>query len=144
MVACMPERRSWAEYVKTYAQEDKQGAIAEKMGVQSSTVGHWLTGKTKRPDAPQAINFARIYRRSVIEALIHAGYIEADEVGEAIEIAGSMRDVSDKALLEELAGRLADFRRILMGGNNTQDWPPPGWEQKNPGMGVVENGDNGG
>jgi transcriptional regulator with XRE-family HTH domain len=135
----MSEKRSWAEYVTTYARGDKQGVIADKMGVQSSTVGHWLSGKTQQPSAPQAINFARIYGRSVIEALIHAGYVEADEIGEAIEVAGSMKDVSDSAIVGELTARLAEFRRVL--GNNTEDWSGIGWASEDPGVGRVQDGD---
>jgi transcriptional regulator with XRE-family HTH domain len=140
----MPEVGTWGEYIKKYSRGESQGVIAENMGVDTSTVGRWLKGSEGQPRAEKAINFARHYGRSPVEALIHAGYIEAEEVGQAIEIAGSMRDVSDKALLDELAGRLADFRRHLMGGNDTQEWPPPGWRHENTGVSQVENGDYGG
>ena len=136
----MSDTGSWGEYIKKYSQGDPQGAIAEKMGVDTSTVGRWLKGSTGQPDAQKAINFARHYNRSPIEALIHAGYVDADEVGQAIEIAGSMHDVSDTALIEELAGRLADFRRLLKVGDDAQEWPPPGWGHENPGVGTVKDG----
>jgi transcriptional regulator with XRE-family HTH domain len=140
-LARMSEAGPWCDYVKMYSQGDKQGRIAERIGVESSTVGRWLKGQTKRPDALQVIDFAREYGRSPIEALIHATFITVDEVGQAVEIAGSMRDVSDKALLDELADRLKHFRGILT-RNDTQGWPPPGWRHEDAGVGHVQDSDN--
>lgn len=137
----MSEVGTWGEYIKKYSQGESQGVIAKKMEVDTSTVGRWLKGSEgQRPRAEKAINFARHYRRSPIEALIHAGYIEADEIGQAVEIAGSMRDVSDAALMEELASRLAEFRRLLT-GDNGEGWSSAGWSVEDPGVGRVENGD---
>lgn len=133
----------WSEYVKMYSRGDKQGVIAEKIGAESSTVGRWLKGQTPSPGAREAVEFARAYDRSPLEALIHAGYVRADEAGQAIEVAGSMRDVSDTALLDELAGRLADFRQILS-GDDAQGWPPASWRGENPGVGSVQDGHQGG
>lgn len=137
-VARMNQVGSWGEYVQMYSQGDKQGAIAEKLGVQSSTVGRWLKGH-HQPDASQVIDFARKYGRSPIEALIYAGFIEAEEVGAAIEIATSMRNVSDSAVLEELADRLAERRRLMR--NDGQNWPPAGWGVENPGVGGQQDDD---
>lgn len=136
----MSEVGTWGEYIKKYSQGESQGVIAEKMGVDTSTVGRWLKGSESRPRAEKAINFARHYNRSPIEALIHAGYIEVDEVGQAVEIAGSMRDVSDAAIMEELTRRLAEFRRLLA-GNDGEGWSSAGWAVEDPGMGRVQDGD---
>lgn len=130
----------WGEYIKKYSQGDPQGVIADKMGVDTSTVGRWLKGSNGQPKAEKAINFARHYGRSPIEALIHAGYIERDEVGQAIEIAGSMHEVSDAALVEELSGRLAEFRRLLA-GNEGEGWSTIGWSGENPSVSSVQDGD---
>lgn len=136
----MSEVGTWGEYIKKYSQGDPQGVIADKMGVDTSTVGRWLKGFKGKPKAEKAINFARHYNRSPIEALIHAGYIEVDEVGQAIEVAGSMRDVSDAALIAELTGRLAEFRRRLT-GDDGEGWSSAGWITEDPGVGRVKNGD---
>lgn len=136
----MSEVGTWGEYIKKYSQGDPQGVIAEKMGVDTSTVGRWLKGSTGQPDAQKAINFARHYLRSPIEALIHAGYLDADEVGQAIEIAGSMHDVSDEAIMGELADRLAEFRRLLT-GDDSEGWSTTGWASEDPGVGRVQNSD---
>jgi transcriptional regulator with XRE-family HTH domain len=135
----MSELGDWGEYIKKYSRGDAQGVIAEKMGVQSSTVGRWVRGETKQPEAEQAINFARKYDRSPVEALIHAGFIKTEEVGKAIEIAGSMRDVSDAALMDELAGRLARFRQILNAGDYPQDGLVSEDWSEDPGVGGMEN-----
>lgn len=137
----MSDISSWGEYIKKYSHGDPQGVIAEKMGVDTSTVGRWLKGSTGQPEAEKAINFARQYNRSPVEALIHAGYITADEIGQAVETAGSMKDVSDEALIGELGGRLAEFRRLLAGGNEGEGWSTIGWATENPGMGSVQDGD---
>jgi transcriptional regulator with XRE-family HTH domain len=129
----------WWEYVLRYSCGESQREIAAKVGIDPSAVGRWK--ESVRPRAEHVVEFARKYQRSPIEAMIHAGYIHADEVGHAIEIAGSMRDVSDAALIDELASRLADFRRILAIGNNAQDWPPAGWRVEDSRMRRVQNGD---
>lgn len=106
----------------------------------TSTVGRWLKGSGTQPQAQKAINFARHYGRSPIEALIHAGYIHAEEVGQAVEIAGSMSDVSDAAVLAELASRLTDYRRLLS-GNDGEGWSTAGWAVEDPGVRRVQHGD---
>jgi transcriptional regulator with XRE-family HTH domain len=140
MVACMSKIGTWADYLKLHSQGDRQGVVAEKTGVQSSTVKRWLTGETVRPSAQEAINFARAYNRSPIEALIHATYIKVDEVGQAVEMAGSMKDVSDTTLLEELSDRLAELRGRLT-GDEGEGWSSAGWAAEDPGVGRVEYGD---
>jgi transcriptional regulator with XRE-family HTH domain len=140
MVASMSDISSWGEYIKKYSHGDSQGVIADKMGVDTSTVGRWLKGSTGQPAADKAINFARHYNRSPVEALIHAGYINPDEVGQAVEIAGSMRDVSDAALTGELVSRLSELRRFQVGSDDSQgglvsdDWG------EDPGVGRMQNG----
>ena len=140
-VAFMPDIGTWWEYVARYSQGETQGKLANRIGVDTSTLTRWKD--SIRPRAEHVVQFAREYGRSPIEALIHAGYIELNEVGKAIEVSGSMQDVSDLALIDELASRLADFRRIQTGRDNTQDWPPIGWRNEDARMRDVENRDNG-
>jgi transcriptional regulator with XRE-family HTH domain len=124
----MPDIETWWAYVEKHAGKVHQKVIADKAGVDGSTVSRWKEGVTPKGEA--VVAFARAYKRSPIEALIAARYIEPDEVGGAIEISISMGEVSDAALLEELAGRLAAFRR-LSAGHDSQHWPPPAWDPKN-------------
>lgn len=135
----MSEIGTWWEYVVKYSRGQSQREIAATLDVDPSAVGRWKDGV--RPRAEQVVEFARRYGRSPVESLIHAGYIEASEVGQAIEIAGSMKDVSDKALVHELTDRLAELRRLQRGGDNTQSWPPVAWRQQDTRMGRVQNRD---
>lgn len=134
--ACMPDIETWWEYVEKHAGRVAQKVIAEKAGVDGSSVSRWKEGV--KPKGEQVVAFARAYKRPPIEALIAARYIEPDEVGGAIEISISMGEVSDAALLEELASRLAAFRR-LSAGHDSQHWPPPAWDPKNTSMGRRQN-----
>jgi transcriptional regulator with XRE-family HTH domain len=136
----MSDMGTWSEYLKRHSQGDRQGVVAEKTGVQSSTVKRWLTGETVRPSAQEAINFARAYNRSPIEALIHATYLNTDEVGQAVEIAGSMKDVADESIIEELSSRLAEYRRLLT-GDEGEGWSAVGWSSEDPRVSRVENSD---
>lgn len=130
----MPDIETWWEYVKKHAGAVDQQEIADAIGVTGSTIGRWKNGSTKNPDGNHVAAFARRYNRPLVESFIAAGYIEPGEVGGDIEIGISMGEVSDAALLEELASRLAAFRR-LSAGHDSEYWPPPAWEPKNPRMG---------
>lgn len=133
------EVEPWIEYVQRHAHGAKQEEIAAKIGVTSSTVGRWKD-RNVQPRANQVVAFARAYGRAPVEALIHAGYITPEEVGIAIETATSMSEVSDAALVAELAGRLAEFRRLLA-GDDGEGWLTAGWSTEDAGVRRVENGD---
>ena len=132
----MPDIETWWAYVMRIANNAPQKDIAQKAGVDGSSVSRWKEGVTPKGEA--VVAFARAYERPPIEALITAGYIRPDEVGGAIEISISMGEVSDSALLDELAARLAAFRR-LSAGHDSQNWPPPSWEPKDPSVGRRQN-----
>src|SRR5882762_2010399 len=117
----MPDIETWWAYVIRVTKNAPQKVIAEKAGVDGSSISRWKEGVTPKGEA--VVAFARAYKRPPIEALIAARYIEPDEVGGAIEISISMGEVSDAALLEELASRLEAFRR-LSAGHDSKDWPP--------------------
>lgn len=136
----MPDIETWWAYVLRIADNALGKTIAEKAGVDGSSISRWKEGIT--PKAEQVVAFARAYGRPPIEALIAAKYIEPDEVGGAIEILISMEEVSDTALLEELASRLSAFRR-LSAGHDSKDWPPPAWNPENAGMGRRYGGKDG-
>lgn len=136
----MPDIETWWAYVERIANKAPQKDIATKTGVDGSSISRWKKGV--RPEGDQVVAFARAYGRTPIEALIAARYIEPDEVGGAIEISISMGEVSDAALLEELASRLEAFRR-LSAGHDSKDWPPPAWNPKDAGVGRRRGGEDG-
>ncbi len=73
---------------------------------------------------------------------ILAGGEPTESAREHPELSFSMSDVSDEALLREVASRLAAFRRLIA-GQDSEDWPPPSWDPKHPSVGRRQNGDYG-
>jgi transcriptional regulator with XRE-family HTH domain len=136
------EVEPWIEYVQRHARGAKQEQIAAKIGVTSSTVGRWKD-KEVQPRAEHVVEFARQFGRAPVEALIHAGYVKPEEVGAAVELAASMREVSDDDLVKELADRLAELRGLQLGGHDPKDGLPPHWGRQDPSVSRVENGDQG-
>lgn len=96
---------TWPEYLRRIAGAATQSQIAEQIGIGRLSVCNWLHGKT-RPKAETVIMVARVYRRSPIEALMAAAYIEADEVGQPIEVRVSPSELSAADLAAEVSRRL--------------------------------------
>lgn len=120
----------WWEYVVRVCRGARTIDVAEQTDIPPATISRWnpeTKGGASRPTADNVVVFARAYGRSPLEALISAGYIKAEEAGLPVEFVGSLSDVSDATLVDELADRLAEFRRIQRGGKS-KDWPPGGWE----------------
>lgn len=102
---CMPA--NWWEYVQRTSRHVPQKDIAAVTGIEQSTISRWKVDQT-RPKAEAVVAFARAYRRSPVEALIHAGYIEKTEVTGVIEIAASAQELSSDDLVAELRCRIPD------------------------------------
>lgn len=120
----------WWEYVGRVSRGARTIDIAEQTRISAATISRWnpeSKGGASRPDADNVVVFARAYERSPLEALIAAGYLKAEEIGQPVEFAGSLSDVSDTILVSELANRLSEFRRFQRGGES-EDWPPAGWK----------------
>lgn len=138
---------TWWEYVLDVSQKAGPAEIEEQTGIPSPTVSRWspdAKGGPARPSPDNVTRFARGYRRSPLEALISAGYICRDDLNLPIETPVSMGDVSDDDLLKELAGRLAELRGLQLGGNDSKDGLPPHWGRQDPGVGRMQDGDEGG
>ena len=97
---------AWPEYLRRVARGQTQAQIAACIGIARLSVCNWMRGKTK-PKAETAIAVARSYRRSPIEALLAAGYLEPAEVGIAIEARASLQDVPLAQLVDEMARRVS-------------------------------------
>lgn len=96
---------TWPEYLRRIARGQTQAEIAACIGIARLSVCNWMRGKT-RPKAETAIAVARSYRRSPIEALLAAGYLEPAEVGIAVEARASLYDVPLAQLADEVARRV--------------------------------------
>lgn len=108
----MPERETWWGYVQRIAGHVPHKDIAAKVQLHSSRLTGWQKGE--RPSAEAAAEFARAYRRPVLEALVIAGYVRADETGgDVIEVGVSLREWSDDDLVREVMQRLSEYRRIV-------------------------------
>lgn len=104
---------TWPEYLRRITGGATQAQIAERIGIGRLSVCNWLHGKT-RPKAETVIIVARVYQRSPIEALLAAGYLAPDEVGQPIDIRISPRDLPAQELADEVCRRLLDGQKTMV------------------------------
>lgn len=120
---------TWWQYVATVTGGATQKDIAAATGIDQSSISRWQRG-TNTPRAEAVVTLARTYRRSPVEALVAAGYLNSDEVGvvELTTLTGDLTSVSIDALLSEL-------RRRVLAANPEQAQPwPAGWAADDPGV----------
>lgn len=96
---------SWWQYVERVADTRRQRDIAERTHIDATNISRWKSGQNPRPD--MVAQFARAYRRPVLEAFIAAGFLTADEAGEIPSTPPSFDDITDEQLIAELTRRLA-------------------------------------
>jgi transcriptional regulator with XRE-family HTH domain len=97
---------SWPDYVRRLAGSLNQTQVAEKTGMAQSNVGRWLRGERAVPRAESVIAFAKAFGQSPVEALVAAGYLDAEEVD--LPAARPLAHYSERDLLDELRSRHAD------------------------------------
>lgn len=98
--------------VATHLENDK--TIAGRIGVSPSTVGRWRSGEVD-PKPRQVVGFARAYDKNPIEALIAAGYLSEEDLGEdlTLRVSGDLDDVSTFQLMDEVQSRLEAMGEYL-------------------------------
>lgn len=76
----MAVTETWAQYVARISAGLTHAQIAAKTGgvVSMSNVGRWLRGELTNPGADHVIAFAHGFGQPAVEALIVAGYLDAD------------------------------------------------------------------
>jgi len=76
----MAVTETWAQYVGRITAGLTHAQIAAKTGgvVSMSNVGRWLRGELVNPGADHVIAFAHGFGQPAVEALIVAGYLDAD------------------------------------------------------------------
>jgi transcriptional regulator with XRE-family HTH domain len=95
----------WWNYVSQVAGATATPSeIARKVGLTPSSVTRWQIS-TPKPETAAA--FARAYGRPVIEALIAAGVVSAEEAG-VREVAANLSSVPIDDLLAEIRRRVPD------------------------------------
>ena len=112
----VPMAETWPEYVRRISGGATQAQIAEQIGVGRLSVCNWLHGKT-RPKAETVIIVARAYRRSPIEALIAASYLDSSEADNPIEIRASLADAHSGDLGAEVLRRLTRLDNLTAPSN---------------------------
>lgn len=96
---------SWNEYLRQIAGEVGQAEIARAAGVTAPTVSRWLKGN-QGVDPVAAANFARHYRRPVLEAFVAAGFLTPNEAKVRPIAAPDYSALSNEELLELVRSRM--------------------------------------
>ena len=102
---------TWPEYLRRITRGQTQAQIAQQIGVGRLSVHNWLHGRT-RPKAETAITVAQVYQRSPLEALLAAAYLEPGDLGDAVAVPMSLRDVPAQAITEEVRRRLTALEHL--------------------------------
>lgn len=95
---------TWWDYVQSIVATDRQREIARRAGVGETVISKWKSG-THEPDVKSVVKFAHAYGRPVLEALIAAGAITAEDAQVAVTIP-HVAGIPDAVLIAELAARL--------------------------------------
>ena len=109
----MSESHPWMRYVAHVARSDSQAEIARRTGLDNSTVSRWLNPSPRAVigAAPATIRaFALAYERPVLEAFVHAGFLEPEEAGLHTGPV-DWGQISDAEFLTEVERRLVVLRR---------------------------------
>lgn len=109
---------SWSSYLQEHTQGEVGRVTADKLGVTESNVSRWRRGG-QTPDARHVVNFARVYGRPVLEALVAAEFLTEAEAKVRPSAAPSLNSLTDEELVQELLARL---RRG--GGGDDRDAAP--------------------
>ena len=108
--AAGPAAETWPAYLRRVSGGATQAQVAARVGVGRLSVCNWLRGTT-HPKAETVIDVARAFRRSPVEALIAARYLEPSEAAEPVVIRASLSDASADDLGGEVSARLAELAR---------------------------------
>jgi transcriptional regulator with XRE-family HTH domain len=99
---------TWSEYVHRITAGLTQMQIAERSGLGQSAISSWLNETSTAPKADYVVKLARAFNQNVIEALIVAGYITADEAKVKTVMRTPLSQYSTDELLDEFRLRAAD------------------------------------
>lgn len=108
------DHMQWWEYVQKVSGGATSTAIAQLIGVTPSSVARW---KDSRPDPARARDFARAYKRPVLEAFISAGFLTPAEAGQLPAAEPDITHFDDDQLLDEIRRRLRERGTAYDGDN---------------------------
>lgn len=101
------DSNTWDQYLTECSGGEPNNKIAARVGVDPATVGRWRSGAID-PKPRQAISVARAYDRNPLEALIAAGYLSSEDIGDVVTISApqDLTTISTRTLVEELESRV--------------------------------------
>lgn len=100
----------WRDYVTRVIGEDRQVDVAQRTGIDQTTISRWLSHRPN--EAPPRISpqsaaaFARGYGRPVLEAFVIAGFMTTEEAGITEPLTFDLSTVSNRDLAAEIRRRL--------------------------------------
>lgn len=99
---------SWDAYIRTFIEPgERQVDVAQRTGIDQTTVSRWLNGERRSLTSQSVAKFARAYDRPVLEAFVVAGFLTAEEAGLTFSDLVDLSRVSDRDLLAELRRRMS-------------------------------------
>lgn len=113
-VLAMDNTARWNEYMAATAEGLNDARIAEALSISPSTVGRWRAG-TVDPKPRQVVAFARAFNDNPLAALVAAGYLTADDLGDdvTVRLPADVADVSTIQLLDEVTSRLESTAAVM-------------------------------
>lgn len=100
---------TWGEWVREQMARRRweQADAARAAGLPRSAISQWLASG-QRPTVENVRKFAQAVDVPLVKALVHAGYLTAEEAELPDDHPPSLKDVPHGELLAELADRLGD------------------------------------
>lgn len=95
----------WPAYVRATT-SDINSEIARRTGLNQGSVSRWFKGST--PDPASVAAFAKGYRQPVLEALMAAGIVAPEDVGDDPPAAPYLSRLSNEDLLREVDRRMRE------------------------------------
>lgn len=96
----------WSEYVRREMGGRRQADVALVVGVNQTTVSRWINDKGQRPNADNAIAFARAVGGNPVEALLVLGMLEPNDLERAVSVTTAASALSNSELVKAVADRL--------------------------------------
>lgn len=98
----------WTTYVRQVVGNDKQVEVAQKTGIDQTTISRWLAGGggSARISSQSVAKFARGYGLPVLQAFVMAGFLTPEEAGMKTSEPPNLGEVDSSELLRELQRRL--------------------------------------
>lgn len=76
----MPQSPTWKKFLQTHAPNQTPTQVAQRTGINQSTIWKWMHEGTKRaPGVDAVLRFAEVYQVPPTEALVAAGILTPEQ-----------------------------------------------------------------